>query len=197
MPSRKRYRHGRVPVTDVVMPTRALSGNISAMPAPLTTIAPSTLLPASAGNADDLLRSIRYSGRMSRSKNKGDGYERELAAHFNDVLHAGSPRVCRTPLSGGGRSLLGGGQADLTGTPGIWVEAKRTEAFRPLEALRQAERGIAAAQCPDSPVIINRRNRSTTGDSLVVMRLSSWMTLYRAYLLSQGYQVEDPAQVDS
>jgi len=131
---------------------------------------------------------------MSKQKNKGDGYERELAAHFNEALYGGLPRIFRAPLSGGGRSLLGGGQADLTGTPEVWVEAKRTEKFSPLEAMRQAERGIAAANSPDFPVVINRRNHTKTGDSLVVMRLDDWLALYRLYLEGRGHQLPEPKE---
>tara|TARA_R110002153_G_scaffold21445_3_gene71513 strand:+ start:1273 stop:1692 length:420 start_codon:yes stop_codon:yes gene_type:complete len=128
---------------------------------------------------------------MSSQKNKGDGYERELAKYFNEVLYDGADRIFRAPLSGGGRSLHGAGSADLVGTPLIWVEAKRTERYSPYPAVQQAEAGIEAIKGSDIPVVVNRKNRMQTGESLVTMRLDDWMKLYAAYLKSNGHQVED------
>jgi hypothetical protein len=119
---------------------------------------------------------------MSRSKRKGDGYERELAKYLDERLYRGRGKITRAIMSGGGRSFAGGGGADLTGTPDIWVEAKRTERFRPYEAMEQAERGIEAKRTEDAPVVINRRNGVKTEDSLVVMRLSDWVEMYFCYL---------------
>ncbi len=128
---------------------------------------------------------------MSRQKRKGDTYERELAAYFNDRLYGSGDRVSRAPLSGGGRSLHGGGAADLLGTPDLWVEAKRTEKLTPHAAIAQAERGIAASRCPDMAVVINRRNRMTTGESLTFMRLDDFLKIYKAYLKSEGHKLGD------
>lgn len=126
----------------------------------------------------------------TRSKNKGDGYERELAAYIDKAIFGGSGRVFRAPLSGGGRSLHGGGSADLTGTPDLWVEAKRTEKFTPHAALAQAERGIAANKfTKDIPVVINRRNRMKTGESLTLLRLDDFLKIYLVYLQSLGHDV--------
>jgi hypothetical protein len=85
-------------------------------------------------------------------------------------------------LSGGGRNFLGGGAADLTGTPTIHAECKRTEKFSPYAAMEQAEKGLTGRACPDMPVVFTRRNRIPTGDSLVVMRLDDWAKFYAAYL---------------
>jgi Holliday junction resolvase len=116
------------------------------------------------------------------AKGKGDNYERELATYFNESLFNGSNVIFRAPLSGGGRNLSGGGSADLTGTPHIWVEAKRTEKLRLYEALHQAEKGIREARSPDFPVVINRRSRMKTGESLTIMRLDDWLNMYRTAL---------------
>jgi hypothetical protein len=127
----------------------------------------------------------RTNGRGMKAK--GDAYERDLARLIDDTIFASRGQVFRAPLSGGGRNIGGGGRADISGTPTIWIEAKRTERFSPYEALAQAERGIAASRTPDAPVVISRRNRMPDTDSLVVMRLSDWLPLYAAHLASLGY----------
>jgi len=136
-------------------------------------------------------------GRLSAkgAKAKGDKYERELAQHINDTIFGGKIVAQRAPLSGGGRSLHGGGSADLTGTPDIWVEAKRTERFAPYEAMAQAERGIAAGNSKEMPVVVSRRNQMTTGDSMCVMRLDHFLKIYDAYLRQEGH-LKDDTEVD-
>lgn len=115
-------------------------------------------------------------------KRRGDQYELELAHYLNTHVFDGEVVVNRAPLSGGGKSFFDGGEADLNGTPHIWVEAKRTERFSPYAALEQAERGLAGRSRQLMPVAISRRNRIKTGDSLVVMRLDDWLHFYRAIL---------------
>jgi hypothetical protein len=136
----------------------------------------------------------RTNGRGMKAK--GDNYERDLARLLDTTLFASSNQVFRAPLSGGGRNIGGGGRADISGTPSIWIEAKRTERFSPYEALAQAERGIAAARSPDMPVVISRRNRMPDTDSLVVMRLSDWLTLYADHLRSLGHNAPAPTDAD-
>lgn len=57
------------------------------------------------------------------SKAKGDKFERDLAAEFSKSTGL----YCqRAPLSGGGAlGILAGGGADILGTPGLHIEAKR------------------------------------------------------------------------
>jgi Holliday junction resolvase len=116
-------------------------------------------------------------------KSKGDNYEREISAYINE--HTGLQSF-RAPLSGGGKQFSVGnitaGSADIVGTPAIWPECKRTERFTPYEAIAQAERGIAARNSTEMPVVFTRRNRVPTGQSLVVMRLDDWLKFYKAYL---------------
>jgi hypothetical protein len=136
-------------------------------------------------------------GRLSPrgSKAKGDKYEREIAEYLNENVF-GEIVAQRAPLSGGGRSLHGGGSADITGTPDLWVEAKRTERFTPYQAMEQAERGIAAGRCTDMPVVISRRNGMKIGDSMCVMRLDDYAKFYRAYLISIGAITDDTDEPD-
>lgn len=119
-------------------------------------------------------------------KAKGSAYERELAHYLNSHLFE-TEQVFRAPLSGGGSVNYQAGGADLVGTPGIFVEAKRTERLNVRSALAQAEGNIKTRQSPDFATIMTRKNREATGDSLVVMRLDEWMPLYEAWLRQRGF----------
>lgn len=116
----------------------------------------------------------------TNSQRKGSGYERELAAFLNETLDINT--CARAPLSGGG--FIGGYTwgSDIIGLPHLHVEAKRTEKFKPREALAQAEKAIARSHSTDMPVVITRRNREPTADSIVVLRLSDFTRIYSAYL---------------
>ena len=117
------------------------------------------------------------------SKAKGDNYERELAAYINE--HTGLNSF-RAPLSGGGHVNMIGG-ADLLGTPDLFVEAKRVERLNFHDALRQAERNITITKSTDAPIVINRKSRMKTGDSLCLLRLDDLLKYYKAYLQKEGH----------
>lgn len=117
------------------------------------------------------------------SKRKGDTYERELAAYINEATGLSA---FRAPLSGGGKVGMSGG-ADILGTPNLFIEAKRVERLNFHDALRQAERNIDKTKSPDAAVVINRKNRMQTGDSLCLLRLDDFLRYYRAYLLQEGF----------
>lgn len=130
-------------------------------------------------------------------KAKGDRYELELAAYLNAHLFDDRPHVSRAPLSGGGHTSLHSGGADLLGTPHIFIEAKRTETLRPREALRQAIQNAALRNSADLPTVITRQSHVPTGESLVVMRLDDWVTLYRAFLHLNGFIPPAPASASA
>ena len=119
-----------------------------------------------------------------KHKVKGDKYERDLARIFTARL--GLP-VERAPLSGGGAIGIFVGGADLIGTPGLHVEAKRVERAAWPEWLRQAEASIAKTRAPELPVVINRTNGMKDEDSYCMVRLSHFLDLYRAWLFFNGY----------
>ena len=118
------------------------------------------------------------------AKNKGSNFERELATHFNTTVypHMVVPPVHRTPLSGSFSIHKGVGSADLTGLEDLWIEAKRTERLNVHDALAQAIRGSTAHGSNDMPVVISRRNQQKLEDSLCILRLSDFTTLYKGYL---------------
>ena len=119
------------------------------------------------------------------AKQKGDGYERELAEYFNQMMHGGDKVVTRTPLSGGG---IHTGKGDLEGLRYLSVEAKRTERFTPGPAMEQA---AAAAGDTKIPVVITRRNRVATGDSWVMLKLDDFIPMYQEWcrVKHQGEQI--------
>jgi hypothetical protein len=120
------------------------------------------------------------------SKQKGDRYERDLAEYFNEQCGISSHR---TPLSGGGRKEA---LADLIGTPGIAIEAKRVEKINLTEFMTQAVKNCGN----DLPVVITRRNKQSMENSYVFMRLHEWMALYRAFLTQQGYGPRPTEETD-
>lgn len=122
---------------------------------------------------------MAVSGRGAKAK--GDAYERELAAYFNNVCGIDCHR---TPLSGGGR---GEALPDLTGTPGIAIEAKRTERLSVAEWMRQARKNCGL----DRPVVINRKSHQPTHDSYVILHLQDFADFYRAWLTHNGYTSEE------
>lgn len=123
-------------------------------------------------------------------KAKGDKYENDLAKYMNEYVFR-YEQCQRAPLSGGGRIGLHAGGADILGSTGVFVEAKRVERLNVREALQQAERNIAATKSPEYATVITRRNRESLEDSLVVMRLKDWKDFYIAYLRSEGYLRDD------
>lgn len=121
---------------------------------------------------------------MRKHKVKGDKYERELGKYFNDVL--GIETAHRAPLSGGGfvGNMVGG--ADVIGVPDLFIEAKRVERLNFMDAVRQAEGNRDKTNSPEVPIVINRRNQMTTGQSLCVLRLDDFIKFYKVYLETTG-----------
>ena len=119
------------------------------------------------------------SGRGSKAK--GSSYELEVASYLAESVGL---KCRRALLSGGGRN---DGGADLDGTPLVHMELKRVESFSPYKAMEQAEQAISKARDKSvKPVVVTRRNRMRTGESLVVMRLDDWLPVYELWLKSSA-----------
>ena len=121
---------------------------------------------------------------MRKHKVKGDKYERELGKYFNEVL--GIETAHRAPLSGGGFVGNTVGGADVIGVPDLFIEAKRVERLNFMDAVRQAESNRDKTNSPEVPIVINRRNQMTTGQSLCVLRLDDFIKFYKVYLETTG-----------
>tara|TARA_B100000214_G_scaffold370383_1_gene344937 strand:- start:2677 stop:3093 length:417 start_codon:yes stop_codon:yes gene_type:complete len=116
-------------------------------------------------------------------KQKGDGYERELAHYINEKTGL---QCFRAPLSGGGTIHKHSGGADILATPNLFIEAKRVERLNFHDAMRQAKRNKETSQSPELPVVINRKNRMKTGDSLLLISLDDFLVFYKSYLEIEG-----------
>ena len=93
--------------------------------------------------------------------------------------------VQRAPLSGGGAIKSSGG-SDLKNTPHIYVEAKRTEKFQIHQSVAQVKENIEISQSDAMPIVITRRNRQETGDSLCVLKLDDFLELYKLLIKEKG-----------
>ena len=82
------------------------------------------------------------------------------------------------------------------GVPRMFIEAKRVERLNFHDAMRQAEKNIDKTKSPDIPIVINRKNRMPTGQSLCLLRLDDLLFFYRYYLRCEGY-VEEGEKNDS
>ena len=52
--------------------------------------------------------------------------------------------------------------------------------------MRQAKRNKETSQSPELPVVINRKNRMKTGDSLLLISLDDFLVFYKSYLEIEG-----------
>lgn len=103
-------------------------------------------------------------GKMSREK--GKRFERQLAACFRERgydTHRSAQFCGKT-----------GQAADVTGLPGIHLEAKHCEAMRLYEWMEQAVRDAEAAG-DGLPAVFHKKNNA---DVLVTMRLDDWIQIY-------------------
>lgn len=117
------------------------------------------------------------SGRGAKAK--GDNFERQVAAYLNDKIEGLD--AYRTPLSGmrGGRETA---TPDLSNTPGVAIECKRTETISARRWMKQAVEAAGA----NAPVVITRQNRDSMDDALVIMRLGEWIKFYKAVVREDG-----------
>lgn len=129
-------------------------------------------------------------------KEKGSRYEREVADYLNDNLFKTTRPIYRTPLSGAFAVKANVGMADLTGTPGLWFELKRTERCTPHEFMSQAVRGTTAHGNTEIPIVVTRRNKQSLEDSLCMIRLKDFLPFYQAWLSANGFSRSQDLNVD-
>ena len=114
-------------------------------------------------------------GKMSREK--GKRYERELAAAFREYGYD-----ARRTAQYCGKT---GDAADVTGLPGIHVEAKHVEKVSIYDWMSQAIHD--AQKSGRIPVVFFRKNNAQT---LVTLRLCDFMEIYKEWEASNGLQAE-------
>lgn len=114
-----------------------------------------------------------------RSKAKGDKFEREVAEYI--ATRTGLP-ARRAPMSGSGGFTHLGDRRDLLGTPGFYIDCKRHERLEYKRHIFDVWNEHAAAKTDDIPAVITRRNQMETSDSLVIMRLSDFVDIYKRLL---------------
>lgn len=104
------------------------------------------------------------------SKQKGARFERQLASMFRDEGY----ETRRTAQYCGNT----GDASDITGLPGIHVEAKHQEQFRIYDWMEQAVHDSNAANRGELPTVFFKKNNSKV---LVAMRFEDWIQIYREW----------------
>lgn len=117
------------------------------------------------------------------AKKKGDQFERDLAAYFQE--RTGLPTV-RSKITTPFMPTPTVGMPDLMNTPLLAVEAKRAERLDYRAALTQSARNAPATE---HPIVINRRNQEAIDDSVVFIRLSDFMDIYTKALSHLGHKI--------
>lgn len=116
------------------------------------------------------------------SKAKGARFERLLASKFREYGYD-----ARRTAQYCGNS---GDAADVTGLPGIHVEAKHQERMALYEWMAQAKRDAAAGGGNALPAVFHKRNNSSI---LVTMEIESWFCLYREWEAGHDLKVKEDA----
>jgi len=101
-------------------------------------------------------------------RNKGAGYERELATYLNDHIPGCDARRGILQCRNGSEVP----DVVMHGLPGFWLEAKRGKLPNPRAALKQAQEASEGQHC--WPVAVVRDDRQP---AFVVMSLSDWAEL--------------------
>lgn len=104
------------------------------------------------------------------SKAKGKRFELKLAGLFREYGYDS-----RRTVQYCGKS---GDASDVTGLPGIHVEAKHAESMRLYDWMEQAKRDAAANGSGNLPTVFHKKNKA---EILVTMTLDDWMQLYKQF----------------
>ena len=104
------------------------------------------------------------------SKQKGARFERMLASRFREYGY----EARRTAQYCGNT----GDASDVTGLPGIHIEAKHQETMRLYEWMSQAKRDAEAGGEGRLPAVFHKKNNA---DILVTMTFDDFMKIYSEY----------------
>lgn len=109
------------------------------------------------------------------SKQKGARFERSLASKFREYGYDAR----RTAQYCGNTGYA----ADVTGLPGLHIEAKHQETMRLYEWMSQAKRDSEGTG--QLPAVFHKKNNA---EILVTMELDDWFNLYREW--EAGFDLE-------
>lgn len=115
------------------------------------------------------------------SKQKGARFERTLASKFREYGYD-----TRRTAQYCGKT---GDAADITGLPGIHVEAKHQEKMQLYDWMAQAKRDAKAGSGQTLPAVFHKKNNA---EILVTMELGDWMHLYREW--EAGFALKEDKQ---
>ena len=112
---------------------------------------------------------------MVNSRDKGARFERELAAKLREYGYDAhrSAQYCGNT----------GAAADVTGLPGIHIEAKHCEKMQLYDWISQAVRDATAAAKGEIPAVFHRKNNAGI---LVTLRFDDFMKIYREWEAGQN-----------
>lgn len=116
------------------------------------------------------------------SRQKGARFERQLASKLREHGYDAH----RTAQYCGNT----GQAADVSGLPGIHIEAKHAEQMRLYEWMSQAKRDANAAGGKLLPAVFHKKNNAAI---LVTMELDSWIHLYREWQAGHDLEESFPA----
>jgi Holliday junction resolvase len=109
------------------------------------------------------------------SKQKGARFERLLASRFREYGFDAR----RTAQYCGNT----GDAADVTGLPGVHVEAKHAEQMRLYEWIAQAKRDAEAGGKGNLPAVFHKKNHA---EILVTVEFDTFMQLYKEWWENNG-----------
>lgn len=105
----------------------------------------------------------------NQSKAKGTRFETDIVNHLNNN---GFPHAERRALNGAVD------RGDITGIPGIVIEAKATRELQTAEFLRQAETERANADA-DYGIVVWKRRQQPTGQAACIITLDALTRLLK------------------
>lgn len=105
------------------------------------------------------------------SKQKGARFERLLASKFREY---GYDKARRTAQYCGNT----GDASDVTGLPGLHIEAKHQERMQLYDWMAQAKRDAKAGGGNKLPAVFHKKNNA---EILVTMEFDDFMTIYREW----------------
>lgn len=107
---------------------------------------------------------------MSKARAKGTQWETQIVRWLNEN---GYPGADRSPLRGNKD------RGDITGLPGVCIEAKNHKQMRLAEWLDQLAAEMVAADADSGVLIVKRAGTTDVGRSYALMPVDVWLRLLK------------------